>query len=93
EATKKSLAHISSCKKVQDAFDKLKNINWLYGNLDDKSLDDEAKEVVETAKSATSGMVEKATDEDILGFQSYTIQNMNSNLNKWSDIQQYKMMH
>ena len=38
-------------------------------------------------------MVEEATDEEILGFQSYTIQNMNSNLNKGGDIQQYKMTH
>uniref|UniRef100_A0A1X7TGH6 Uncharacterized protein n=1 Tax=Amphimedon queenslandica TaxID=400682 RepID=A0A1X7TGH6_AMPQE len=79
--------------KVQAAYEKLKDINWLYGNLDDESLDDVAKKVVETANSATSTMVEEATDEDILGFQSYTIQNMNSNLNKGSDIQQYKMTH
>ena len=38
-------------------------------------------------------MVEEATDEDILGFQSYTIQNMNSNLSKGSDVQQYKMQN
>ena len=76
-------------KKVQAAFHKLKDINWLYGNLDDECLDDVAKKVVETANSATSTM-EEATNEDILG---YTIQNMNSNLNKGSDIQQYKMTH
>ena len=89
EATKtkkiwRTLVHV---KKVQD---KLKDINWLY---DDESLDDVAKKVVETANSATSTMVEEATDEEILGFQSYAIQNMNSNLNKGSDIQQYKMTH
>uniref|UniRef100_A0A1X7V251 Uncharacterized protein n=1 Tax=Amphimedon queenslandica TaxID=400682 RepID=A0A1X7V251_AMPQE len=77
--------------KVQAGYEKLKDINWLYGNLDDESLDDVAKKVVETANSATSTMVEEATDEDILGFQSSTIQNINSNLNKGSDIQQYKM--
>uniref|UniRef100_A0A1X7UWL9 Helitron helicase-like domain-containing protein n=1 Tax=Amphimedon queenslandica TaxID=400682 RepID=A0A1X7UWL9_AMPQE len=79
--------------KVQAAYEKLKDINWLYGNLDDQSLDDVAKKVVKTANSATSTMVEEATDEDIQGFQSYTIQNMNSNLNKGSNIQQYKMTH
>uniref|UniRef100_A0A1X7TJR2 Uncharacterized protein n=1 Tax=Amphimedon queenslandica TaxID=400682 RepID=A0A1X7TJR2_AMPQE len=29
--------------KVQAAYEKLKDINWLYGNLDDESLDDVAK--------------------------------------------------
>ena len=91
--TKKIWRTLVDVKKVQAAFDKLKDINWLYGNLDDQSLDDVAKKVVETANCATSTMVEEATDEDILGFQSYTIQNMNSNLNKGSDIQQYKMTH
>uniref|UniRef100_A0A1X7V5P8 Uncharacterized protein n=1 Tax=Amphimedon queenslandica TaxID=400682 RepID=A0A1X7V5P8_AMPQE len=93
EATinKKVRRTLVDVKKVQAAFDKLKDINWLYGNLDDESLDDVAKKVVETAYSAISIMVEEATDEDILSFQSYTIQNMNSNLNKGSDIQQYKM--
>ena len=33
-------------------------------------------------------MIEEATYEDNLDFQSYTIQNMISNLSKGSDIQQ-----
>uniref|UniRef100_A0A1X7UVB0 Uncharacterized protein n=1 Tax=Amphimedon queenslandica TaxID=400682 RepID=A0A1X7UVB0_AMPQE len=80
-------------KCVQAAYEKLKDINWLYRKLDDESLDEVAKKVVETANSATSTMIEEATDEDILDFQSYTIQNMNSNLNMGSDIQQYKMQN
>ena len=80
-------------KQVQAAYEKLKNINWLYKNLDDESLDEVSKKVVEVANSATSTMLEEATDEDILGFQSYTIQNMNSNLSKGSDVQQYKMQN
>ena len=43
------------------------------------------------ANSATSTMVEKVTDEDVLGFQSYTIRNLNSKMSTESDIQQYKM--
>ena len=80
-------------KQVQAAYEKLKDINWLYTNLNDESLDEVSKKVVEVANSATSTMVEEATDEDILGFQSYTIQNMNSNLSKGSDVQQYKMQN
>uniref|UniRef100_A0A1X7USH7 ATP-dependent DNA helicase n=1 Tax=Amphimedon queenslandica TaxID=400682 RepID=A0A1X7USH7_AMPQE len=74
-------------KRVQAAYEKLKDINWLYRKLDDESLDKVA------ANSGTSTMIEEATKEDILGFNSYTIQNMNSNLNKGSDIQQYKMQN
>uniref|UniRef100_A0A1X7TVU2 Uncharacterized protein n=1 Tax=Amphimedon queenslandica TaxID=400682 RepID=A0A1X7TVU2_AMPQE len=31
---------------VQAAYEKLKDIIWLYGNLDDESLDDVAKKVI-----------------------------------------------
>ena len=80
-------------KQVQAAYEKLKDINWLYKNFGDESSDEVLKKVVEVANSATSTMVEEATDEDILGFQSYTIRNMNSNLSKGSDVQQYKMQN
>ena len=74
------------------AFEKLKEINQLYGNLDNnESLDDISKKVVEVANSATSTMIEEATDEDIVGFQFYTICNMNSKLSKDSDIAEYKL--
>ena len=77
---------------VKAAFAKLKEINWLYGNLDqNESLDDVSKKVVEVANSATSTMIEEATDEDIVGFQSYTIRDMNSKLSNDSDIAQYKL--
>ena len=56
-----------------------------------ESLDDVSKKVVEVANSATSTMIEEATDEDIVGFQSYTIRNMNSKLSKDSDIVQYNL--
>ena len=36
-------------------------------------------------------MLEKTTDEDVFGFQSYTIRNLNSKMSTESDIQQYKM--
>ena len=79
-------------KRVQAAFNKLKDINWLYGNIEDgQSLDDVSKKVIEVANSATRTMLEKATDEDVLGFQSYTIRNLNSKMSTESDIQQYKM--
>ena len=38
------------------AIHKLKEINWLYKNLDDQSLDDAAKKVVEVVDKASSKM-------------------------------------
>ena len=45
-----SLVDVNSIKA---AFEKLKKINWLYGNLDNnESLDDVSKKVVEVANNA-----------------------------------------
>uniref|UniRef100_A0A1X7U7L4 Uncharacterized protein n=1 Tax=Amphimedon queenslandica TaxID=400682 RepID=A0A1X7U7L4_AMPQE len=74
EATKtsKNWCTLVDVDKVQVAYEKQKDINWLYKNLVNEFLDDVAKTVVETANSATSTMVKEATDEDIPGFQSCT---------------------
>ena len=37
-------------------------------------------------------MLEKATKEDIAGFQSYTIRNMYTKLSIESDIEQFKLL-
>ena len=37
-------------------------------------------------------MLEKATDDDIAGFQSYTIRTLDKKLTTGSDIEQYKVL-
>ena len=51
------------------------------------------KKIIEVAGDTTSTMLEKATDDDIAGFQAYTIRNLDNRLCSKSDIEQYKVMN
>ena len=73
---------------VKAAFVKLKEIKWLYKNVDDKSLEDATKKVVETIDTTSSTMIEKATKEDIAMFQSYTIRSLDQQHSITADIEQ-----
>ena len=61
---------------IKVALTKLKETNWLYQNVDDTSVDEVSKEVIEVVSKASSTMLEKATDDDVTGFQYYTIRNL-----------------
>ena len=78
---------------VKAAFVKLKEINRLYKNIDDKSLEEATKKVVETIDNTSSTMIEKATKEDIAMFQSYTIRSLDQQHSITADIDQYKMLN
>ena len=78
---------------VKTAVRKLKQINWLYSEVDDDSVDDVSKKVIEIVNSATSTMLDKADDSDITGFQAFTIRNLDNKLSTESDIDQYKLMN
>ena len=78
---------------VKAAVHKLKQINWLYKDVDPDSVDDATKKVVEVINNTSSKMLEKATKEDIAGFQSYTIRNMYTKLSTESDIDQFKLLY
>ena len=64
---------------IKTAVQKLTEINLLYKNVD------------EVINSTSSTMLEKATKEDIVGFQAYTIRNLDNKLSTESDIDQYKV--
>ena len=72
---------------IMEAIRKLREINWLYKDVDDDSIDSTLKEVIEAVSSTSSTMLEKATDEDIAGFQSYTIRTLDKKLTTGSDIE------
>ena len=74
---------------VKAAVSKLREINWLYQNVDESSVDDAVKKVIEVVNSANSKVLEKATSEHIASFQSYTIRNLESQLSVQSDIDQF----
>ena len=71
---------------------KLKQTNWLYKGLDDKSVDEAAKQVIEVTNNTSSTMVEKASASDIAAFQANTIRSLDNKLSSESDIEQYKLL-
>ena len=77
---------------VKTAIRKLGEINWLYKEVADTSINEVAQEVIETADSATSTMLVKAIKEDVSSFQSYTIHSLNVKQSTVSDIEQYKLL-
>ena len=56
------------------------------------AVDESSKKVIEVAKSATSIMLEKASNSDIVGFEAYTVCNLDKTFQPQSDIEQYKML-
>ena len=77
---------------LKAAIHKLKEINWLYKEVDEDDLDDVAREVIETVSDTSCTMLERATKEDVAGFQSFTIRTLNSKQSMSSDIDQYKLI-
>ena len=77
---------------IKAAVAKLKEINWVYKNIDDASLDPDSREVIEVVNASSSKMLEKASSSYVSEFQSYTIRNLDSKLSTESDIEQYKML-
>ena len=79
--------------RVKAAISKLKETNWLYKSVQEDSLDDATQKVIEVANNATTKVLEKATVDDIAGFQSYTIRCLDNQLPTISDIEQYKLLN
>ena len=61
--------------RVKAAISKLKETNWLYKSVQEDSLDDATQKVIEVANNATTKVLEKATVDDIAGFQSRCLDN------------------
>ena len=78
--------------RVKAAIQKLKESNWLYKEVDDDSVDEAAKKVIEVTNTTTSTMLEKASEDDIAGFQAFTIRNLDNKLSTASDTEQYKVL-
>ena len=85
----RSLVNIDNIKA---AVDKLRQINWLYKDVAGGSVDEAVKQVIEVTNSSMSAMLEKASNDDIAGFRSFTIRNLDNRLSTESDIDQYKLL-
>ena len=79
--------------KIKAALRKLKEINWLYRSVDDDSIDESLKNVIQVVSNTTCKMLEKANDQDLEGLSAYTIRNLDSKIVTGSDISQYKLMN
>ena len=77
---------------LKAAIEVLKKDNWLYKDLDDSSVDEAAKKVLEVANNTSSKMLDKATKQDIDSFQAFTIRDLDSKLSSEPDIEQYKLL-
>ena len=58
--------------KIKAALRKLKEINWLYRSVDDDSIDESSKNVIQVVSNTTCKMLEKANDQDLEGLSAYT---------------------
>ena len=76
---------------VKAAVQKLREINWLYNEVKDDSVDEISKKIIEIANNASSTMLDKADEHDISGFQAFSIRNLDNKLSTKSDIEQYKL--
>ena len=85
-----SLVDVNEIKK---AVEKLKDINWLYKDVREDSVDEAVQDVVEVVKKTSSTVLEKATKEDISNLQCYTIRNLSTKQFTGDDIEQYKLMN
>ena len=79
--------------RVKWALLKLKEINWLYQDVHDNSVDEASKKVIEVVSSTSITMLEKATAKEIDVFQAYIIRNLDKKLSMQPDIEQYKVMN
>ena len=68
------------CKQCSGSYTETKKINWLYNAVQDDCVEQAAKEVIEVSKNATSTMLNKATVEDMAGFQAYMIRHLDNKL-------------
>ena len=82
-----NVAHVTAAIK------KLKQINWLYANIDDSSVGDACQRIIESISDTTSTMLVKATAEDVKSFQAYTIRRLDQKQSNLSDTEHYKLMN
>ena len=76
-----NVAHVTAAIK------KLKQINWLYANIDDSSAGDACKRIIESISDTTSTMLVKATAEDVRSFQAYTIRRLDQKQSNLTDTE------
>ena len=78
-------------KRIKAVIQKLRETNWLYQNVNDLSIDDVGRKVVEVVDNTSSCMLEKVTADDVATFQTYTILSLDQKVPNVMDTEQYRM--
>jgi hypothetical protein len=76
---------------LRDALRKLKDINWVYADIDEGSLDNAARRIIECVSSTSSTMLQKVSADDVSSYQSYTIRRLDQKEPNVPDTEQYKL--
>ena len=64
--------------QVKAAIPKLKDVSWIYSEVTDESVNEAAKQVVEVTNNTTSTTLEKASENEIAGFHSFMVRNLDN---------------
>ena len=76
---------------LRDALRKLKDINWVYADIDEASLNDAARHIIECVSDTNSTMLHKVSDDDVSSYQLYTIRRLDQKEPNIPDTDQYKL--
>ena len=77
--------------RLRDALRKLKDINCMYADVDEASLDAASRRIIESVSDTSSTMLKKVCAEDVSSYQSYTIRRLDRKEPNVPDTDQYKL--
>ena len=82
---------INICALI-DALRKLKDMNWVYADIDKASLNDAARHnMIECVNDTSSTILHKVSDGDVSSYQSHRIRRQEQKKPNISDTDQYKL--
>ena len=76
---------------LRDSLRKLKDMNWVYANIDEASLDDAARRIIECVSDTSSTMLHKVSDNHVSSYPSCTIRRLDQKEPNIPDTDQYKL--
>ena len=84
---------VVNVEHVKAAVEKLREINWLYADVEDSSIDDASRRVIECVSDTTDQMLVKASAEDVKSFKAYTIRRLDQKQSSLTDSEHFKLIN
>ena len=78
---------------MKAAVKKLRETNWLYADVEDRSIDDASRRVIECVSDTTCQILVKASAEDDISFQAYTIRRLDQKQSSLTDSEYFKLVN